>query len=78
MKFVKEESNSSTVETNCRNGKSVVKSVDMEAVEKLGHVLLFVRGMQVAFELCAETKENTLRQRSNNEPVDPRIALSEH
>ena len=52
MKVVNWVSKSSTVETNCKIGKSAVKAVDIELVEKFGHVLLFCKERQ--FELdCA-------------------------
>jgi hypothetical protein len=71
MKVLKRESNSETVETNWRKGKSFVKEVDIEAVEKAGQLLLCVRGMQVVF-VCAATTDS--RPARNSVPVDRRIA----
>jgi hypothetical protein len=46
-------SNSCTVETNCKNGKSSVRLVDTEAAEKFEHVVLPRSGIQVKFD-CAK------------------------
>jgi hypothetical protein len=54
MKVINWVSNSCTVETNCRNGKSEVRLVDTDAVEKLEHVVLPRSGRQVKFD-CVET-----------------------
>jgi hypothetical protein len=73
-------SNCSTVEIYSRNGKSAVRLVDTDALEKSGHVLLFFSDIQVEF-VCAETKFGSAKKDVNNNPSEPvyfsrRIALS--
>jgi hypothetical protein len=78
MNVVNWVSNSSAVEMNSRKGKSVLRVVDTDALEKFGHARLLCSDIQVAF-VCPETTfVFAKRVNSPSEPAyfTPRIALS--